>query len=97
MEKRQLSSHHIGISIEQSDEGIEAIYFKLKDTKVEKSKEVGPNGEAIIDFDKNGDVVGIEMIEPGTVWVKLFNKIRKEYKIKELNKVKLDCLQEAFA
>ena len=76
---------------------IEAIYIKLRDGKVSKSEELGPNGEAIVDLDKSGNVIGIEMLEPGKITVRLFNKIRKQFKIKDLNNFKIDRPQQAFA
>lgn len=101
MEKKLSLSHRIGLvnfSVQLSHDRseVEAIYFKLKKGRVAESKEIGPHGEAIIDFDENGSVLGIEMLDPGSVTVKLFNKIKKDYKIEELEGVNISRLQEAF-
>jgi len=87
----------INFSIFQHEKEIEAIYIRLREGKVSKSNEIGTHGEAVVDLDKNGNVLGIEMLEPGLVTVKLFNKIKKDYKIPELKNFKIDRLQAAFA
>jgi uncharacterized protein YuzE len=87
----------INFSIFRHEKEIEAIYIRLREGKVSKSKEIGAHGEAVVDLDKNGNVVGIEMLEPGLVTVRMFNKIKKEFKISELNNFNIDRLQEAFA
>jgi uncharacterized protein YuzE len=100
MEKKQSSLQPTGVinfSIFRHEKEIEAIYIRLREGKVSKSKEIGAHGEAVVDLDKNGNVVGIEMLEPGLVTVRMFNKIKKEFKISELNNFNIDRLQEAFA
>ena len=58
-----------GISIQRSSpKEIEAIYIKIRDGKILKSKEIGPKGEAVIDLDENGQVIGIEMLSPLNLW-----------------------------
>ena len=67
MEKKQSSSQPTGVinfSVFRHDNQIEAIYIKLREGKVSKSKEIGVYGEAVVDLDKNGNAVGIEMLEP---------------------------------
>ena len=101
MEKR-MSSPRIGlinVSVQRcpDDNEIEAIYIELKSTKISKSKEIG-NGEAVVDFDKEGDVVGIEMLEPCKITIKkTFNQIKKKYNLSTLGNFKIDKLQETFA
>lgn len=101
MQKKQSLLHPTGgvinFSVYTEDNDIEAIYIKIKSGNVHKSVEVGKHGEAIVDLNIRGDVLGIEMLEPGKVTVNLFKKIKKEYKIHELDNVKIDRLQEAFA
>ena len=99
MEKKLSSSQTIGVinfSVFRHENDIEAIYIKLKEGKVSKSKEIGAHGEAVVDLDKSGNVIGIEMLEPGLVTVRLFNKIRKRFNIRELKNFRIDRLQEAF-
>ncbi len=100
MEKMQSSSQPIGVinfSIYRHEKEIEAIYIRLRKGKISKSKEIGAHGEAVVDLDKSGNVIGIEMLEPGLVTVRLVNRIKKEYKIPELDNFRIDRLQEAFA
>jgi uncharacterized protein YuzE len=86
----------INFSVFKHENEIEAIYIKLRDGKVFKSEELGPHGEAVIDLDKSGNVLGIEMLEPAKITVRFFNKIKKQFNIKELNNFNIDRLQEAF-
>ena len=100
MEKKRSSSQSIGVinfSVYRHDGEIEAIYIRLKDGKVSKSREIGRYGEAVVDLDKRGNVVGIEMLEPGKVTVSLMNRIKKEFNLQELGTLRIDRLQEAFA
>jgi len=73
---------------------IEAIYIKIRPGKIVKSKEMGPKGEAIVDLDKEGRVVGVEMLAPGRV--KIFQKIKKQFKIPELEHFNIESLQKTF-
>ena len=99
MEKKQLLSPHIGmikLSIQRSSPTeIEAIYIKIRSGKIVKSKEMGPNGEAIVDLNKEGNVVGVEMLAPGRV--KIFQEIKKQFKIPELEHFNIESLQKTFA
>lgn len=42
------------------DPGADAMYIKLKESKTDHSKEIDKN--TIIDYDKNGEVIGIEIL-----------------------------------
>jgi uncharacterized protein YuzE len=77
-------------------DGVEAIYLKFKKDAVYKSIEVGKYGEAILDLNSNGELIGIEMLEPGTVSIRTINKIKKDYNLPALNHIHLNKLQEAF-
>jgi uncharacterized protein YuzE len=96
MKSIEESSGVINFSVFRHEGEIEAIYIKLRSGKVSKSREIGAHGEAVVDLDKSGNVIGIEMLEPGKVTVRLFNRIRKEFNLRELANFKLDRLQEAF-
>lgn len=87
----------IKFSVYTHGDEIEAIYIKLKSGRIYKSEEVGKHGQAVIDLNRNGEVIGIEMLEPGKLSVKQFKKIKKDYNIHELDNVKIDRLREAFA
>jgi len=100
MGKKPSSSQPIGVinfSIYRHKKEIEAIYIRLREGKISKSKEIGAQGEAVVDLDQDGNVIGIEMLEPGLVTVRMVNKMIKEFKITELENFRIDRLQEAFA
>jgi len=42
------------------DNEADALYIKLKESEVHKTKEVDEN--TILDYDKNGDLIGIEIL-----------------------------------
>jgi uncharacterized protein YuzE len=99
MARKQSSSQHTGeikFSVFKSKKYIEAIYIKIRDNKIARSKEIGENGEAVIDLNSRGQVVGIEMLEPGFLTVREFNKIARKYDVGGLEDIRIDRLQEAF-
>ena len=49
---------------------VQAVYMRFKKDKIAKSKVIGKHSEAVIDMNENGDVVGIEMTQPGTLTLK---------------------------
>ena len=77
MAKQHISSRHTGLknislNISRCNNKIDAIYIKLRDSEVIKSKEMA-NGDIVIDLDKRGGIVGIEMLEP--VFPSLFRAV----------------------
>ncbi len=42
------------------DPEADAIYIKLRDSKVHSTKEIGEN--TVLDFDESGEVIGIEIL-----------------------------------
>ena len=95
MEKSRISSQRIGqinFSVFQVDNKINAIYIKLHDGEIVKSKEMA-NGDVVLDLDKKGTVIGIEMLEP--VNLRISKKIQK--KAPELAGININRLQGAFA
>jgi uncharacterized protein YuzE len=81
----------------QSNGVIEAVYFNLSSKPSHKSKEIGPNGEVVIDLDEDGQPVGIEMLAPGHVTIQQIKKISKRYNIPDLERFRPKRLQEVFA
>jgi len=44
---------------------VQAIYLKFSGEKIASTKVIGKNCDAVIDLDKEGEIVGIEMTKPG--------------------------------
>ena len=61
---------------------VKAIYVELEKKKVAKTKEFAP--EVFLDFDYKGELIGVELLNPGTLYLK---KIAKTFHKPELTKV----------
>ena len=59
-----------------------AVYIELEKRKVAKTEEFAP--EVFLDFDYKGRLIGIELLNPGTLYLK---QIAKKYRKPELTKV----------
>ncbi len=71
----------------------DAVYIKVKpEAKVSRTIEFAP--ETFVDLDKDGDLVGIEMLNPGQLTL---NRIAKKYHRPELSRVHPNRMHEAFA
>lgn len=79
--KMQLLSPPISVRMFGIGNSIEAIYIGIKKGKVAKSIPVGKQDEAVIDINGNGEILGIELLEPVTLEVRMIKKISEQYKI----------------
>ena len=71
----------------------DAVYIKIKpEAKVSQTVEFAP--ETFVDLDKDGDLIGIEMLNPGYLILK---RIAKKFHRPELSKVHTEKLHEAIA
>ncbi len=59
-----------------------AVYIELKKRKVARTREFAP--EVFLDFDYKDELIGIELLNPGTFYLK---KIAKKFHKPELEKV----------
>lgn len=59
-----------------------AVYIELEKKKVARTKEFAP--EVFLDFDYKGELIGIELLNPGTLYLK---KIAKRFRKPDLEKV----------
>ena len=59
-----------------------AVYIELKYKKVKLTREFAP--EVFLDFDSKGELIGVELLNPGTLYLK---KIAKKFHRPELTKV----------
>lgn len=75
------------------DNMADAIYIKIRpEAKVAKTIEFAP--ETFVDLDKDGDLIGIEMLNPGTLILK---RIAKKFHHPEISRIHPRKLQEAIA
>ncbi len=59
-----------------------AVYIELEKTRVAKTKEFAP--EVFLDFDYKGELIGVELLNPGTLYLR---KIAKTFHKPELARV----------
>ncbi|MFH0921116.1 MAG: DUF2283 domain-containing protein [Fibrobacterota bacterium] len=59
----------------------EVAYIHLNERKSEYTKPYGKHGEVLVDFDKNDEPVGIELLEPAKTTVTIMRKITKQLNI----------------
>jgi len=83
----------LNISIEL-DLGAGALYITLREGHIAKTVEFAE--EVFVDLDSNGKVLGIEMLNPGTISVCL-PKIASSYHIPALRHVRAKALEQVFA
>ena len=71
----------------------DAVYIKIKpEAKVHRTVEFAP--ETFVDLDEDGDLIGIEMLNPGQLILK---RIAKKFHRPELSRVHPQKLHEAIA
>lgn len=71
----------------------EAVYIKIKpEGKVHRTVEFAP--ETFVDLDENGDLIGVELLNPGQLILK---RIGKRFHRPELGKIDPAKLQEAVS
>ncbi len=69
------------------------VYIKLRpEAKVARTVEFAP--ETFIDLTEDGELIGVEMLNPGQLILK---KLAKEFHRPELSKINTQKLQEAVA
>ena len=70
-----------------------AVYIKLRpEAKVARTVEFAP--ETFIDLTEDGELIGVEMLNPGQLILK---RLAKEFHRPELSKINTQKLQEAVA
>ncbi len=75
------------------DNVAEAVYIKLKpEGRVARTIEFAP--ETFVDLDRDGDLIGVELLHPGTL---VLRRLAKTYRRPELSKINPAKLQEAVS
>ena len=96
--KRPLLSQSFKIEVFGVAKEIEAIYIKMKPGKIVKSVPIGKNEEAILDLDKNGIILGVELLEPVNLTIQKIRSISQKHHIKDVEPLKnINRLKEYFA
>ncbi len=78
----------VSLEIDRKKKKVLAVYFRISDKPVHKTREVSP--ECYVDLDEHGGVVGAEMLSPGTLQLKLFKKAAKELNNPDLQDIATD-------
>jgi uncharacterized protein YuzE len=74
---------HITIEI---DEDAKALYFRLKDGVIAQTLEYPKAREVFLDLDERGQLRGVEMLEPGSLDMRLvFKDIAETYEIQDFS------------
>ena len=68
-----------------------AMYIALEEGKVKRTIEFAP--ETFIDLDDKGNLIGIELLNPGTL---MLRKLAKKYHRPELGKIHIRPLQKVY-
>ncbi len=68
-----------------------ALYVKIKDGKAVRTEEFGR--EVFLDFDENGELLGIEMLNPGQLVLK---RIAEKYHLPDLKKIQMRPLRKVY-
>lgn len=89
-----------GVEINWSPDGALAVYFRFSDKPVAKTVEWNPS-DIIVDLDKAGEVVGLELLNPQEVSLKkLLRQIAKKFhsdSIKTFETPRIEKIQELLA
>ncbi|MEK9137233.1 MAG: DUF2283 domain-containing protein [Bacteroidota bacterium] len=75
---------HLAIEIEHGPEGVLSIYIRISASKVFETMEMD-EADVFCDLDREGNLVGIEMINPGSVhFRKVLRKIASKFNVTPL-------------
>ena len=86
---------HITIEV---DKEAKALYFRLQEGEIAETVE-SPDGEEIfLDLNEQGQVLGIEVLDPGSIDIKsVFAELAKRYNIVDLSPLLNKSLVELVA
>lgn len=74
---------HITLEI---DEEAKALYFRLKDGEIAETIEYKDKEEIFLDFSEDGEVLAIEVLDPGGVELQsIFKELTQHYGIEDLS------------
>jgi len=86
---------HITLEV---DEEAKALYFRLREGKIAKTAEYPEVEEIFLDLDEHGQVLGIEVLDPGGIDIQsVLAELSKRYNIVDLSPLLSKSLVELVA
>jgi len=86
---------HITIEI---DEEAKALYFRLREGEIAETVEYPEVEEIFLDLDDQGQVLGIEVLDPGSIDMQsVFAELSRRYNIVDLSSLLSKSLMELVA
>ena len=86
---------HITLEV---DEEAKALYFRLREGEIAETVEYPEVEEIFLDLDDQGQVLGIEILDPGSVDMQsVFAELCKRYNIVDLSPLLSKSLEELVA
>lgn len=83
---------HITLEV---DEEAKALYFRLREGDIAETIEYPEGQEVFLDLDERGQVLGIEVLDPGSIDIKfVFGELAKHYGIGDLSSLFSKSLTE---
>ena len=101
-EKRSRSSQygrcnkmHITLEV---DEEAKALYFRLREGNIAETIEYPEGQEVFLDLDERGQVLGIEVLDPGSIDIQsVFGELAKRYGVSDLSSLLNKSVMELVA
>jgi uncharacterized protein YuzE len=86
---------HITLEI---DEEVKVLYFRLREGEIAETVEYPEVEEIFLDLDEQGQVLGIEILDPGSIDMQsVFAELAKRYNIADLSSLVNKSLLELVA
>lgn len=86
---------HITLEV---DEEAKALYFRLREGEIAETVEYPKVEEIFLDLDEQGQVLGIEVLDPGSINIQsVFAELSKRYNIVDLSSLLSKSLVELVA
>lgn len=83
----------ISYCINPDEKVVEAVYFRLTNDKVDRTVEL--RDDVFVDLNRNGGVIGIEMLNPATVKVNFMRQMATDYNEPVISRIRPKKVLEA--
>lgn len=77
------------------DPGAHAAYIKVRQGRVERTKEEAPG--LYVDIGRDGRLLGVEILDPKRIQLKFIARLAKEFKVPELARINPRHLAGVYA